>query len=89
MTQPNGMTAIELMDVLRKLPPETLIVLSKDSEGNGYSQLGTYDNTAHYIPETSWSGELWYEDDADEEDENGNPVPPSEAVKALVLWPVS
>ena len=52
------MTVAELIEELRKLPPESEVILQKDSEGNGYSPLHAVDGNAIYKPDTTWSGEV-------------------------------
>lgn len=64
----------ELIEELKLLDPESEVILQKDSEGNGYSPLEGVDGDAVYIPENTWSGDVystnWSADDADmEEDE--------------------
>jgi len=36
------MTVKELIELLREMPPDALVVLSRDSEGNDYSELHSY-----------------------------------------------
>lgn len=47
----------ELMDMLANVDPETLVVMSKDGEGNGHSPLSDLSNGV-YIADNTWSGEL-------------------------------
>ena len=49
----------QLMSELVKLDPNMEIVLQKDSEGNGYSPLYGADANAVYIPESTWSGDVY------------------------------
>ena len=35
------------------------VVLQKDSEGNGYSPLAGADPEAVYIPDSTWSGDVY------------------------------
>jgi len=82
----------ELKKILANLPDDKVVVLAKDAEGNGYSPLSNYWN-GHYVPETTWYGEVWSEADEREWDgdipEDAEVAPPVEAVEALVLWPVN
>ena len=55
------MTVAELIKELQTLPPETLVVLQEDAEGNGYSPLEGVDAAAFYEAENCWSGRVWNE----------------------------
>lgn len=50
------MTVKQLIEKLSELPPETLVILQKDGEGNGYSPLAGVD-LGTYRPDSTWSGE--------------------------------
>ena len=87
------MTVGELKAALAGHDDSTLVVLSEDSEGNGFSPLAEANEQA-YIPDSTWSGDVrmivpltpqWEELGYGEEDmaipgEGG-------AVLAVVLWP--
>jgi hypothetical protein len=53
------MTVFELIEQLQKLDPTSQVILQKDSEGNGYSPLSGVDGDAIYVPENTWSGEVY------------------------------
>ncbi len=72
------MTVKELIDALVEFGDDTLVVLAKDAEGNGFSPLAEYSGES-YIAETSYSGELA---DYEDEDQAGG-------VPAVVLWPIN
>lgn len=59
----------ELIAELKKLDPNSQVILQKDSEGNGYSPLYAVDGEAIYIADTTWAGDVysadWTADDAD------------------------
>ena len=58
------MTIKELIKQLESYPDYYEVIVSKDSEGNGFSPLASiYEGL--YIPETSWSGEFLYKDESD------------------------
>ena len=82
----------ELETLLKTLPDDTEIVMSKDAEGNAYSPLSGH-WLGHYLPDTTWSGDLWSEEDERDFDpdipEDAEVCPPVDAVKALVLWPTN
>jgi hypothetical protein len=54
------MTVADLIKELQKHDPKRLVVMSKDSEGNGYSPLSSVE-TAAYRADTTWSGEIGLE----------------------------
>lgn len=63
----------DLIDILENYSRETLVIISKDREGNDYSPLDAVDE-ANYEPDNSWSGTCAF----------SSPEP-----NALVLWPVN
>lgn len=86
------MTLAELRAALDALdlPDDTIVVLSKDGEGNRFSPLDEAEH-AMYAAETTWSGDRYLteeerqaQDDPDEYSEA-----PDDAVHALFLWPVN
>lgn len=54
-----GMNVSELIEQLQKLPPDSIVIMQKDSEGNHYSPLCSVDGNAVYFAETDWSGEVY------------------------------
>lgn len=87
------MTLDDLRDYLRAfnhLPGDTLIVISEDSEGNGYSPLSGV-STAAYLAESSFSGEHYMTEEQrqamDDPDEYFEA--PEGAVPAIFLWPTN
>lgn len=58
----------ELIEALAGADPEAEVILQKDAEGNGYSPLDAVDHDAVYVPESTWSGEVfsmhWTAEDA-------------------------
>ncbi len=67
----------ELIELLQAQDPERQVILSKDTEGNGFSPAANEYSVGWYEPETAWSGEF----NENLYDENSTP--------ALVLWPVN
>lgn len=51
------MTVAELIKELKKLPPKTLVVQSKDSEGNGFSPVADV-SLGRYEAESTWNGQF-------------------------------
>lgn len=67
----------QLKGSLAGIPDDTLVVLSRDSEGNRFSPLAE-DSWDLYVAESAWSGDVVHPDDAAEY---------PEAVNVVVLWP--
>jgi hypothetical protein len=85
------MNVRELKEVIANLPDDMEVVLQKDSEGNGYSPLEGADSNAVYIPDSTWSGDVydmnWTANDAcmtNEEWEEIKTLP-----RTLILYPVN
>ncbi len=86
------MNVKELREAIANLPDEMEVILQKDAEGNGYSPLEGADMDCIYIPDSTWSGEVydtaWSAHDAGmniddwQETKDGNP-------RCLVLHPVN
>jgi len=79
-----------LTEDLSDLPGETVIILSKDAEGNGFSPL-TEGYVGLYEATSTWSGDAYMTDE--QREETGEPdeyfAAPDTAVEAIVLWPVN
>ena len=56
------MKVIELIRELSILDPHAEVILQKDAEGNGYSPLHAVDGAAIYMPESTWSGNVYSSD---------------------------
>ena len=75
------MLASTLIEKLKRLSPDTLIVLQSDAEGNGYSPLSSVDDNLFYIPDNSWSGEVYSLRDLEEPQDN--------FIKCCILTPIN
>lgn len=75
-----ALTVKDLKELIKDLPDDMPVVMSKDGEGNGFSPLSDY-SMGKYAPDSTWSGE-WYQDE-DERDA------PRGSKKAICLWPVN
>lgn len=68
------MTAVttvgDLLDYLATQPRDRPVILAKDAEGNAYSPLSEADE-GYYIAESTWSGEVHFPDDEDEDEPEG------------------
>ena len=82
-----SMTVDQLMDALSKLDGDTVVVLAKDEEGNGWSPLDEL-QVGVYQPETTWSGEFYEQDIIGDHDYN-QPDKGDESFPAVCLWPVN
>jgi len=83
------MTVRELIALLKKKNPERIVIMAKDTEGNGYSPLHGMWSGA-YLAETTWSGEAGIETltqtDIDERYTKEDVI---DGVPAIVLVPVN
>lgn len=70
------LTVRKLVKLLQDFPSDAYVVMSEDG---AYSPLLAL-SVAHYVPETTWRGDLVDEEDLTEM--------PHGALKAVVLWPV-
>lgn len=80
-----------VMEDLQRLPGSTLVVLSRDPEGNGFSPMEGY-NFGRYAPQDPQStvGEVYPMPDElarDPELRELYPTIPEDAMLAVVLWP--
>ena len=76
------MKVSELIEMLESLDADALVVLSKDSEGNGFSPVTDVD-PCHYTPFNTWSGECIDTDDMDDADDHPDAEP------CVCLWPTN
>lgn len=76
------MTVSELIEHLHKFPGEYRVVLSGDSEGNKFSPLEESFTRGVYVPESTWSGDFFGEDELEDGDGLGKS-------NAIVLWPIN
>lgn len=85
------MTVGELIELLQKEDPEREVIISMDSEGNEFSPLSDY-SPELYVPDSTWSGEIYLEELTEEDIENGytedDVYDGTDGVKAIVLWPI-
>ncbi len=81
----------ELIRLLERENPESEVIIQKDAEGNGYSPLSEVDGNAVYIPESTWSGNVysleWSADDACMTDEEWAEI--NKKLHCVVLAPVN
>jgi hypothetical protein len=81
----------ELIEALSAAHPEAEVILQKDAEGNGYSPLHCADTEAVYVPESTWSGEVyslsWSAEDAGMDGDEWQEV--SSKPRCVVLAPVN
>lgn len=53
------MTVEELREKIKDLPATMEVIIQKDSEGNNYSPLAGTDSNAIYLPDSTYSGEVY------------------------------
>lgn len=73
------MTVRELIEMLKKRPQNSLVILSRDSEGNGFSPVA--DEYSLGLFNEEYGGEFYSDSLEDFEEVNYTGVP------AIVLWP--
>jgi hypothetical protein len=81
----------ELVELLSGFDQNSEIIIQKDGEGNEYSPLSGVDNQAVYVPDSTWSGEvystLWTAEDADMEEKEWKKL--MKKKRCVVLFPVN
>jgi hypothetical protein len=82
----------ELVEILLRHNPDDLVVLAKDSEGNGFSPLSSV-TPCVYVAETTWMGETFIReltDDLIEQGWSGDDLyDGDDGVNAVELWPTN
>jgi len=53
------MTVRELIELLKEMPQDDVVIMEKDAKGNGYSPLYCVDGNAIYQKDTEWNGEVY------------------------------
>lgn len=82
-------TVSELIEELSELDPDTVVVLSKDGEGNSFSPYSDY-NDGQYFPDTTWAGEFHSQQALDSPEEYFEDEEiPEDGLKAICLWPTN
>lgn len=83
----------ELIEELKKVDQERIVILQKDGEGNGYSPLEGIDDEVNYRPDSTWSGEIGYQELTQELQKqgysDGDIISGAGAEPALVFYPVN
>lgn len=84
------MTLAELREQLDALdlPDDTIVILAKDAEGNGYSPVAQVDD-AMYDAESTYSGQHYANADLRAVEPGEWSEAPDSAVPALFLWPTN
>lgn len=80
-----------LIEQLKLLDPEAIVVMSKDGEGNSFSPLSDIADEMVYREESSWEGEIGYEKLTDELVDAGYGEEDiiEDGVPCIVMWPVN
>lgn len=78
-----GITAGVLIKILKKQPEDAIVVLSRDEEGNGFSQLSSF-GVGVYVPNNIMNGEMY---DPAMDKEYLEMMNDEEKMAAIVLWP--
>ena len=81
----------ELKELIESLPDEMRIIMSKDSEGNGFSPLADTNPNSVYVSDSTWSGDVydlaWKAYDAGMEESDWEEL--KKTPRVLVLWPIN
>jgi hypothetical protein len=77
-----SLTVAQLIEKLKELPPDAIIVQSKDGEGNSYSPVADM-TVGVYLADTSWEGSF-----TDHDDDKGEMVEAG-AEPAVCIWPTN
>lgn len=87
------MTVGELKKELEGVPEDTIVVMSRDGEGNSYSPLYDVNDNYNYLPDSTYSGEIGLreltEDDISMGYDEEDLMDDEDAIPALVLWPTN
>lgn len=95
MAEMRPATVADLIEGLRQLPQDAMVVMSRDAEGNGFSPIavesgGAVDfSTGRYEAESTWSGEFHADRGPDDDDDPDGWGPSEAAVSAVCLWPTN
>lgn len=85
-------TVADLRKQLCTLPGEAVVVMSRDSEGNGFSPLSSIADNSRYEPENAWAGEIRLKEltpDLKEQGYTEDDVAAETAPECIVLWPTN
>ena len=81
------MTVKELKTLIDTLPDNIQVIIQKDVEGNDFSPLADVDTDAIYIPKNTWSGDVYYNAEYCNSEEEWNEI--KDNPKVLILYPVN
>lgn len=85
------MNVKELKEAIADLPDDMEVIMQKDAEGNGYSPLRGADPNAIYLPDSTYSGQVystkWSADDADASENEWKDM--LKKPRVLVLFPIN
>jgi hypothetical protein len=88
MTGVNEMNVKDFIQILETYDPEMLVVMSSDSEGNNYSPFSDFDE-GYYIPYSTYSGEMYFDQNLEEEPDEYDVDEIRQERRALVLFPIN
>lgn len=70
------------------LPDDTIVILARDAEGNGYSPVNTVDDLL-YDAESPHSGQMYATPNMRAAEPDEWDEAPASAVRAVFLWPTN
>jgi hypothetical protein len=50
----------DLIQALQDVNPESIVIMARDGEGNGYSPLADIDDSMVYLADSTYSGEIGF-----------------------------
>ena len=84
------MTVKQLKELLANADDDRIVILQKDSEGNGYSPCAGIDSEMNYTADSTWSGEVGYAKLTPELVSKGyGEEDITEGEPALILYPIN
>lgn len=86
MDENKNKTVADLIEYLKTLPQEAIVILSADSEGNGFSPWCGDHAEGRYVEESTYSGEFHSDEFLEEAIQEGWEI---EGERAVVLWPIN
>lgn len=85
------MNVKELREAIANLPDDMEVIIQRDSEGNGFRVTGGVDYECIYIPDGSWSGDVysttWTAHEAGYDEEEWDEM--LKKPRVLVIYPIN
>lgn len=80
----------ELIEQLKECDPDSIVIMSEDGEGNGFSPLSEIDDSSNYLADSTWSGEVGLRELTPDLEVRGySEEDILDGEKCVVLWPIN